>query len=61
MTSFSVSGVVGGREGLWAGNFLFALLPFFFTGSPTRRIALQTQSDTCFALFKIKGMKLKRA
>ena len=68
-----------GREGLWAGNFLFALWRFFFTGSPTKRITvqiaawqaqkgegggrgtLQSQPDTCFALFKIKGMKLKRA
>ena len=61
MTSVSVSGVAGGKEGLWAGNFLFALWRFFFTGSPTRRIALQTQPDTCFALFKVKGMKLKTA
>ena len=64
---------------MWAGNFLFALWRFFFTGSPTKRIAvqiacvagakrggrgrgtLQSQPDTCFALFKIKGMNLKRA
>ena len=42
-----------------AGNFLFALKRLFFTGSPTRRIALQTQPDTCLPLFKVKGMKLK--
>ena len=58
MTSFSVSGVVGGKEGEGGGVFLqFALWRFFFAGSPRGRIAVQNQPDTCFALFKEKRMK----
>ena len=34
-------------------------MAIFFTGSPTGRIAVQNQPDTCFALFKEKRMKFK--
>ena len=58
MTSFSVSGVVGGERG--CGQEIF-YLHFDDSFLLTRIITLQNQPDTCFALFKVKGMKLKTA
>ena len=55
VTSFSVSGVIGGERGCGQETF------YLNFESPTRKIALQYQPDTCFALFKEKGMKFKTA
>ena len=61
VTSFPVSGVIGGERGCRQEIFYLHFGDSFFTGSPTRRIALQPQPDTCFALFEVKGMKIKTA